>query len=67
MVSAFDDPDEPERALYMKYWQRKLENDSAIQFPDSLVDELVAETAGFSFAYLKEVLYGAFALRSFRG
>ena len=66
MFSAFDDPDAPERALYMKYWQRKLENNSKIQFPDSLVDELVAETVGFSFAYLKEVLYGTFALRSLR-
>lgn len=30
---------------------------STVQFPDSLSDELVAETAGFSFAYLKEMLY----------
>lgn len=42
----------------MKYWQKKLENNPTVQFSDSLADELVAETAGFSFAYLKEVLYG---------
>ena len=58
MYSAFDDPDEPERALYMKYWQEKLKSNSTLQFSDALADELVAESAGFSFAYLKEVLYG---------
>lgn len=42
----------------MKYWQEKLENNPTVQFPDSLAGELVVETAGFSFAYLKEVLYG---------
>ena len=41
----------------MKYWQEKLENNPTVQFPDSLAGELVVETAGFSFAYLKEVLY----------
>lgn len=41
----------------MKYWQKKLENNPIVQFTDSLADELVATTAGFSFAYLKEVVY----------
>ncbi|KAI0717306.1 P-loop containing nucleoside triphosphate hydrolase protein [Fomitopsis betulina] len=59
---AFDDPDERERALYMKYWQKKLENNPIVQFTDSLADELVATTAGFSFAYLKEVVISSLVL-----
>ena len=48
----------------MKYWQEKLENNPTVQFPDSLAGELVVETAGFSFAYLKEVLYVSSAFSS---
>jgi len=50
----FDDPDRDERALYAQYWQKKLENNKAVEFPDSLVDEIAAATTKFSFAYLKE-------------
>ncbi|KAJ7068453.1 P-loop containing nucleoside triphosphate hydrolase protein [Mycena amicta] len=51
----FDDPDRDERALYAKYWQGKLENNTEIDFPDSLVDDVADQTSKFSFAYLKEV------------
>ncbi|EPT00221.1 hypothetical protein FOMPIDRAFT_1016547 [Fomitopsis schrenkii] len=37
---------------------------STVQFPDSLSDELVAETAGFSFAYLKEMLMSSLVLKA---
>ncbi|KAJ7129496.1 P-loop containing nucleoside triphosphate hydrolase protein [Mycena epipterygia] len=50
----FDDPDREERALYVKYWQEKLQNNDAIDFPDTLVDEVADQTDKFSFAYLKE-------------
>jgi len=50
----FDDPDLEERGLYAVYWQKKLKNNKAIAFPDSLVDEVAAATEAFSFAYLKE-------------
>ncbi|PBL02323.1 P-loop containing nucleoside triphosphate hydrolase protein [Armillaria gallica] len=50
----FDDPDQDERTLYAKYWQKKLETNDDISFPDSLVDEIAAATNRFSFAYLKE-------------
>ncbi|KZT69591.1 P-loop containing nucleoside triphosphate hydrolase protein [Daedalea quercina L-15889] len=59
---AFDDPDERERTLYMKYWQKKLENNPNVLYSDGLIDELVSKTAGFSFAYLKEVFISSLVL-----
>ncbi|TFY61218.1 hypothetical protein EVJ58_g4644 [Rhodofomes roseus] len=59
---AFDDPDERERTLYVKYWQKKLESNSAVEFSDALVEELVSATAGFSFAYCKEVFISSLVL-----
>ncbi|KXN89597.1 hypothetical protein AN958_05464 [Leucoagaricus sp. SymC.cos] len=50
----FDDPDEEERALYARYWQKKLSDNLEIDFPDVLVDSVARLTQGFSFAYLKE-------------
>ncbi|KAF8450498.1 P-loop containing nucleoside triphosphate hydrolase protein [Boletus edulis BED1] len=49
-----DDPNYEERVLYAKYWQKKLEDNDEISFPDSLVEEVAGLTQGFSFAYLKE-------------
>lgn len=43
--------------MYAKYWQDKLHDNKGVLFPDSLVAEIAATTDGFSFAYLKEVLY----------
>lgn len=54
--SKFDDPDREERKLYVQYWQNKLKSNKSIDFPDSLVDEIVDDTDKFSFAFLKEVL-----------
>ncbi|KAK0468145.1 P-loop containing nucleoside triphosphate hydrolase protein [Desarmillaria tabescens] len=50
----FDDPDQDERTLYARYWQKKLQTNKEISFPDSLVDEVAIATDRFSFAYLKE-------------
>ncbi|CCM05578.1 uncharacterized protein FIBRA_07805 [Fibroporia radiculosa] len=58
----FDDPDEDERALYARYWQDKLRSNKSIEFPDSLVDEVVAMTAKFSFAYLKEAFVSSLVI-----
>jgi hypothetical protein len=55
--SKFDDPDSEERTLYVRYWQKKLENNKEISFPEDLVKEVVDTTKRFSFAYLKEALY----------
>jgi transitional endoplasmic reticulum ATPase len=53
----FDDPDEEERMLYCKYWQKKLENNKKVSFPDTLVHEVAKKSGGLSFAYIKEALY----------
>lgn len=55
--SLFDDPDPTERKLYCQYWQNKLASNDEIDFPDSLLDEIVDITDKFSFAFLKEGLY----------
>ncbi|KIY49385.1 P-loop containing nucleoside triphosphate hydrolase protein [Fistulina hepatica ATCC 64428] len=52
----FDNPDLDERMLYAQYWQRKLENNTEIDFPDALLQIIVDLTDKFSFAYLKEAL-----------
>ncbi|KDQ64302.1 hypothetical protein JAAARDRAFT_683411 [Jaapia argillacea MUCL 33604] len=58
----FDDPNREERTLYCKYWQKKLETNPDIDFPDSLVDEAVETTEDFSFAYLKEAFVSTLVL-----
>ncbi|KAF8897713.1 P-loop containing nucleoside triphosphate hydrolase protein [Infundibulicybe gibba] len=60
--SKFDDPDREERALYAKYWQRKLENNKDIDFPDSLVNTVAEITDHFSFAYLKEAFVSSLVI-----
>ncbi|KAJ2931671.1 hypothetical protein H1R20_g5400, partial [Candolleomyces eurysporus] len=50
----FDDPDKEERTLYAQYWQKKLKDNSDVEFSDSLVKEIADLTDRFSFAYLKE-------------
>jgi hypothetical protein len=59
LTSLFDDPDNAARVLYAQYWQRKLKDNKDVSFPDSLVTEIADETERFSFAYLKEALYGS--------
>ncbi|KAF5322585.1 hypothetical protein D9619_000648 [Psilocybe cf. subviscida] len=55
----FDDPNEHERTLYAQYWQRKLESNKDVDFPDSLVVRIAQSTERFSFAYLKEAFVSA--------
>ncbi|EMC97368.1 hypothetical protein BAUCODRAFT_449535 [Baudoinia panamericana UAMH 10762] len=48
-------PGERERILYCEYWRNKLKRNSNVDFTDE-VGEIVAKlTAGFSFAYMKEL------------
>ncbi|EPQ59004.1 P-loop containing nucleoside triphosphate hydrolase protein [Gloeophyllum trabeum ATCC 11539] len=58
----FDDPDLEERTLYCKYWQKKLERNKAVDFPDDLVYEIAKLTDKFSFAYLKEAFVSTLVL-----
>jgi len=58
----FDDPDLEERTLYCRYWQKKLQSNKNVSYPDELVDEIAKSTEQFSFAYLKEVFVSSLVL-----
>lgn len=58
----FDIPDREERALYCRYWQRKLAANDKVDFPDALVDAIAGMTDGFSFAFLKEAFVSTLVL-----
>jgi transitional endoplasmic reticulum ATPase len=48
-------PEEDERAAYARYWQHKLLGNDMVEFPDELCSVIAKMSAGFSFAYLKEL------------
>lgn len=50
----FDLPAAPERARYCHYWQSRLTDNKAIDFPPSMCSAIAGITDGFSFAYLQE-------------
>ena len=52
----FPNPDEPQRVQYAHYWQKKLESNEEIDFPDALCDGIASITDGFSFAYIQEAM-----------
>jgi len=52
----FPNPDEPQRVAYAHYWQKKLESNDEIEFPDALCKGIASITGGFSFAYIQEAM-----------
>ena len=40
----------------MQYWQKKLEDNSDVEFPDKLCPAIAKITPNFSFAYLQEAM-----------
>jgi transitional endoplasmic reticulum ATPase len=48
-------PSEEERAAYAHYWRRKLIDTDIVYFPGELCPIIAKLTAGFSFAYMKEL------------
>jgi hypothetical protein len=50
----FDLPELPERMSYLRLWQGKLA--SKVDWTDATTDKLAEATAGFSFAYIKELV-----------
>jgi SpoVK/Ycf46/Vps4 family AAA+-type ATPase len=52
----FPNPDEPQRVQYAHYWQKKLESNEEIEFPDVLCEGIASITGGFSFAYIQEAM-----------
>ena len=52
----FPNPNEPQRVAYAQYWQKKLESNKDIDFPDALCEAIASITDGFSFAYIQEAM-----------
>ncbi|KAF1827891.1 P-loop containing nucleoside triphosphate hydrolase protein [Dissoconium aciculare CBS 342.82] len=52
----FPNPNEEQRAAYMKYWQGKLADNKDLEFPDKLCPAIAKITPKFSFAYLQEAM-----------
>jgi transitional endoplasmic reticulum ATPase len=48
-------PEEDERTAYARYWQHKLLDNDTVEFPDEMCSLVAKMSAGFSFAYLKEL------------
>ena len=55
----FDDPNMRQRVKYCQYWQRKLEDNKEIEFPDEICEEAAKITDGFSFAFIQEAFVSA--------
>jgi transitional endoplasmic reticulum ATPase len=65
----FPNPNKPQRVLYAQYWQKKLESNKDVDFPDKLCEAIAGITDGFSFAYIQEAMVAsllAIAARSGR-
>lgn len=52
----FPNPNESQRVAYAQYWQKKLESNKDIEFPDALCKAIASITDGFSFAYIQEAM-----------
>jgi SpoVK/Ycf46/Vps4 family AAA+-type ATPase len=52
----FPNPNEPQRVAYAQYWQKKLESNKDVDFPDALCGAIASITDGFSFAYIQEAM-----------
>lgn len=50
----FPDPAMAERKRYCQYWQKKLEDNDAVKFPDKLLEPIAGLMDNFSFAYMQE-------------
>jgi len=55
----FGDPDLELRTKYCQYWQRKLQDNEDVEFPDKLCPAIAGLTDGFSFAYMQEAFISA--------
>jgi transitional endoplasmic reticulum ATPase len=63
----FPNPDEPQRVQYAHYWQKKLESNEEIEFPDALCEGIASITEGFSFAYIQEAMVASLLAIAARG
>jgi transitional endoplasmic reticulum ATPase len=63
----FSNPDFDQRILYAKFWQGKLSDNKAIDFPDKLCDKIAEITNKFSFAYMQEAFVATLLAIAVRG
>lgn len=55
----FDNPTFKERVAYCHFWQSKLADNDAVEFPDQLCEAIAGITDLFSFAYIQEAFVAA--------
>jgi transitional endoplasmic reticulum ATPase len=63
----FPNPNEPQRVAYAHYWQKKLESNKDVDFPDALCEAIASITDGFSFAYIQEAMVASLLAIAARG
>jgi transitional endoplasmic reticulum ATPase len=63
----FPNPDESQRVSYAQYWQKKLEGNKDVDFPDELCKAIAHITDGFSFAYIQEAMVASLLAIASRG
>ena len=61
----FSNPDTNQREAYCHFWQKKLEDNPDVDFPDRLCAPIAAITHGFSFAYMQEAFVASLLAVSF--
>lgn len=63
----FSDPDYPQRVQYAQFWQRKLDSNKDVNFPDKLCNKIAEITDKFSFAYMQEAFVATLLAIAGRG
>jgi len=63
----FPNPNESQRVAYAHYWQKKLESNKDVEFPDALCKAIASITDGFSFAYIQEAMVASLLAIAARG
>lgn len=53
----FDIPGEAERAAYLRWWRARLAEETSLA--EETVDRVAGQTGGFSYAYLKELVFSS--------
>jgi transitional endoplasmic reticulum ATPase len=63
----FPNPDFDQRVQYAQFWQRKLESNKDVEFPDELCKKIAGITDDFSFAYMQEAFVASLLAIAVRG
>ncbi|KAF1914077.1 P-loop containing nucleoside triphosphate hydrolase protein [Ampelomyces quisqualis] len=63
----FPNPNFDQRVQYAQFWQRKLESNKDVAFPDALCNKIAGITDKFSFAYMQEAFVATLLAIAVRG